>query len=61
MGNIKLVQEYPVPEMFTCAVSQGVFYLDNVLYTDTNQIGSSAYLGSYTASYVPYSLRNWVP
>ncbi len=61
MGDIKIVQEYPKPEMFTFAVTQEFYYTDNVSYVHDNPQGSAAYVGSYTASYVPYSMRDWTP
>jgi hypothetical protein len=61
MGDIKVVQEFPKPEMFTFAASQEFYYTDNVFYTHANPLGSSAYAGSYTGSFVPYSLRDWTP
>jgi hypothetical protein len=61
LGDIDVVQKFQKPEMFTFSTSQQFFYTDNVFYTNTNQVGSTAYLGSYTASFVPYSLRDWTP
>lgn len=61
LGDIGVVQKFPKPEMFTFSTAQQVFYTDNVFYTDANPVGSAAYLGSYTASFVPYSLRDWTP
>jgi hypothetical protein len=61
LGDIGVVQKFPKPEMFTFSTSQEFFYTDNVFYTNSNEVGSTAYLGSYTASYVPYSLVNWTP
>jgi hypothetical protein len=61
LGDIDVVQKFPKPEMFTFSTSQQFFYTDNVFYTNTNQQGSTAYLGSYTASFVPYSTRDWTP
>jgi hypothetical protein len=61
LGEIDAVQRFPKPETFTFSTSQQFFYTDNVFYTDANQVGSTAYLGSYTASFVPYSLRDWTP
>ena len=61
LGDIDVVQKFPKPEMFTFSTSQQFFYTDNVFYTNTNQVGSTAYLGSYTASFVPYSTRDWTP
>jgi len=61
LGEIDAVQKFPKPETFTFSTSQQFFYTDNVFYTNANQVGSTAYLGSYTASFVPYSLRDWTP
>jgi hypothetical protein len=61
LGDIDVVQRFPKPETFTFSTSQQFFYTDNVFYTNANQVGSTAYLGSYTASFVPYSLRDWTP
>lgn len=61
LGEIDVVQKFPKPETFTVSTSQQFFYTDNVFYTNANQVGSTAYLGSYTASFVPYSLRDWTP
>ncbi len=61
LGEISPVQTFPKPAMFTFSTVQQVFYTDNVFYTDANPVGSTAYLGSYTASFVPYSLRDWTP
>jgi len=61
LGEISVVQKAPVPETFTFSTSQQFFYTDNVFFTDVNPVGSTAYLGSYTASFVPYSLRDWTP
>jgi hypothetical protein len=63
LGQIGVVQSFPKPEMFTLSTSQQFFYTDNVFYTSEHigTIGSLAYLGSYTGSFVPYSLRDWTP
>jgi len=61
LGEISPVQKFPKPAMFTFSTAQQVFYTDNVFYSDSNPVGSTAYLGSYTASFVPYSLRDWTP
>jgi hypothetical protein len=61
LGEIDVVQKFPKPETFTFSTSQQFFYTDNVFYTNTNQVHSTAYLGSYTGSFVPYSLRDWTP
>jgi hypothetical protein len=61
LGEIDVVQKFPKPETFTFSTAQQFFYTDNVFYTNANQVGSTAYLGSYTASFVPYSLRDWTP
>lgn len=61
LGDINVVQRFPKPEMFTLSTSQQFFYTDNVFYANAHQQGSAAYLGSYTASFVPYSLRDWTP
>jgi hypothetical protein len=61
LGDIDVVQKLPKPDMFTASTSQQVFYTDNVFYTNTNQTHSAGYLGSYTASVVPYSTANWTP
>jgi len=61
LGEIDVVQKFPMPETFTFSTSQQYFYTDNVFYTDAHPVGSSAYLGTYTGSYVPYSLRDWTP
>ncbi len=61
LGDIDVVQRYPKPETFTFSTTQQFFYTDNVFYSDANPIGSAAYLGSYTGSYVPYSTRDWTP
>jgi len=61
LGDIDVVQRFPKPETLTFSTTQQFFYTDNVFYTNTNPVGSTAYLGSYTASYVPYSLRDWTP
>ncbi len=61
LGELDVVQKFPKPDMFTLSTTQQYFYTDNVFYTNTNQAHSSAYLGSYAASFVPYSLRDWTP
>ena len=61
LGEIDVVQKFPEPETFTFSTSQQYFYTDNVFYTDSHPAGSSAYLGTYTASVVPYSTVNWTP
>jgi hypothetical protein len=61
LGEVDAVQKLPKPEMFTFSTTQQLFYTDNVFYTNTKQIASGGYLGSYTASFVPYSLRDWTP
>ena len=61
LGDVDIVQKYPKPATLTFSTSQDFFYTDNVFYTDANPVGSTAYLASYTASYVPYSLRDWTP
>lgn len=60
-GKIGVVQSFPKPEMFSVSTSQSVFYTDNVFYTNANPVGSLAYLGSYSASYIPWSERDWIP
>jgi hypothetical protein len=60
-GQISIVQQYPKPETLTVATSQEFFYTDNVFFTENNPVSSTAYLGGYTVSYVPYSLRDWTP
>ena len=61
LGDIDVVKRLPRPEMFTFSSTQQFFYTDNVFFTNANPVGSTAYLGSYTASLVPYSLRDWTP
>lgn len=61
LGEINPVQKFPKPETFTFSTSQQFFYTDNVFFTGANPLSSTAYLGSYTASFVPYSLRDWTP
>jgi hypothetical protein len=61
LGDIDVVQTFPIPPTFTFSTTQQFYYTDNVFYTDAHQVASTAYLGSYTASYVPYSLRDWTP
>lgn len=61
LGEIDGVQRFPKPETFTFSTAQQFFYTDNVFYTHTDPVGSTAYLGSYMASFVPYSLRDWTP
>jgi hypothetical protein len=63
LGQIGVVQQYPKPEMFTLSASQQFFYTDNVFYVNehSSPIGSPGYLGSYTASFVPYAVANWTP
>jgi len=61
LGQIAMVQQYPKPETLTISTTQQFFYTDNVFFTEGNPLGSSAYLGSYSASYVPYSLADWTP
>jgi hypothetical protein len=61
LGEIDAVQRFPKPETFTFTTSQQFFYTDNVFYTNDHPVGSTAYLGSYSASIVPYSLRDWTP
>jgi len=61
LGDLDVVQRFPKPDMFTLTTTQQYFYTDNVFYTNANQAHSSAYLGSYGLSYVPYSLRDWTP
>jgi hypothetical protein len=61
LGDIDVVQKFPKPATLTFTTTQQFFYTDNVFYTHANETGSSAYLGSYAASYVPYSLRDWTP
>jgi hypothetical protein len=61
LGEIQPVQSFPKPPTFSASVAQECFYTDNVFYTDSNPVGSAAYLGSYTVNYVPYSTRDWTP
>jgi hypothetical protein len=61
LGEVDAVQRFPKPDTFTFSTTQQFFYTDNVFYTNANQVGSTAYIGDYTASYVPYSLRDWTP
>jgi hypothetical protein len=61
LGDIDVVQRTPKPEMFAASVAQQLFYTDNVFYTNAHQVASTAYLGNYTASFVPYSTRDWTP
>jgi hypothetical protein len=61
LGQISAVQKFPKPDMFTVSTTQQYFHTDNVFYTQANNQSSSAYLGTYTASFVPYSLVDWTP
>jgi hypothetical protein len=61
LGEVDAVQRFPKPETFTFSTTQQFFYTDNVFYTNANQVSSTAYLGSYYASFVPYSTRDWTP
>lgn len=61
LGDVDAVQQFPKPEMFTLSTTQQFFYTDNVFYTNANQVASTGYLGSYTGSFVPYSMVNWTP
>jgi hypothetical protein len=61
LGEIDQVQRFPKPETFTFSTTQEFFYTDNVFYADGNKVSSTAYLGSYTGSFVPYSTRDWTP
>ncbi|MCE0496768.1 MAG: hypothetical protein LV481_02305 [Methylacidiphilales bacterium] len=63
LGQIAIVQQFPKPPTLTFSTSQQFFYTDNVFYTNDHEatIGSLGYLGSYTGSWVPYSLRDWTP
>ena len=61
LGEIAPIQKIPKPATLTFTTSQQFFYTDNVFYTHTSPVGSTAYLGSYTGSYVPYSTRDWTP
>ena len=61
LGDIEAVQRYPKPDMFSFTTLQEYFYTNNVYYTHHDVQGSPAYLGSYTGSFVPYSLRDWTP
>lgn len=61
LGQLGVVQTFPKPETLTLSTSQQFFYTDNVFYANANTVASLAYLGSYTVSYVPYSLRDWTP
>jgi len=61
LGDIEPVQRYPKPAMLTFSTLQEYFHTDNVFYTHRGDLASSAYLGGYSGSYVPYSLRDWTP
>jgi hypothetical protein len=61
LGEIDVVQKFPKPATLTASTTQQLFYSDNVFYTNANQVASTGYYGGYTASYVPYSLRDWTP
>jgi hypothetical protein len=61
LGEIEPVQRYPKPEMFSFTTIQEYFYTNNVYLTHQDPQGAQAYLGSYTGSFVPYSLRDWTP
>ena len=61
LGEIDVVQKYPKPATLTATTTQQFFYSDNVFYTNANEVGSTGYYGGYSASYVPYSLRDWTP
>ena len=61
LGDLSAVQRFPKPDTFTFSTTQQFFYTNNVFYTSHNQVASTAYVGDYTASYVPYSLRDWTP
>jgi hypothetical protein len=61
LGDIEAVQRYPKPAMFTFSTQQQFFYTDNVFYTHQDEQGAMAYLGNYSGSFVPYSLRDWTP
>lgn len=61
LGQLGIVQQYPKPEMFTVSTTQQFFHTDNVFYSQSGNVSSNAYLGTYTASYVPYSFVDWTP
>ncbi|HEY0257641.1 MAG TPA: hypothetical protein VGC39_09380, partial [Candidatus Methylacidiphilales bacterium] len=61
LGDVEAVQRFPKPDTFTFSTTQQFYYTDNVFYSAHGQVASTAYLGDYTASYVPYSLRDWTP
>jgi len=61
LGTVGVVQKFPVPDMFTVSTTQQYFHTNNVFYSQGGKVSSSAYLGTYTGSYVPYSLVNWTP
>jgi hypothetical protein len=61
LGDISAVQRYPKPDMLTLTAQQEFFYTDNVYFTHRHPEGASAYLGSYSGIFVPYSLRDWTP
>jgi len=61
LGQLDFVQKYPKPDRFTFSSTQQFFYTDNVFFTNSNPVASTAYLGSYTGSFVPYSTRTWIP
>jgi hypothetical protein len=61
LGDIDVVQKFPKPDTLTFSTSQQFFYTDNVFYTNANEVRSTGYYGGYSASYVPYSLRDWTP
>ena len=61
LGQIGVVQKFPKPDMFTFSTTQQYFYTNNVYYTQANRANSSAYLGTYTGSYVPWCTVDWTP
>jgi len=61
LGQVGIVQQFPKPDMFTVSTTQQFFDTTNVFYSQSGKVSSAAYLGTYTGSYVPYSLVNWTP
>jgi hypothetical protein len=61
IGTLEVVKKSLPPPTVALATSQSFFYTDNALLTETEQINSIGWHGSFNVVFVPYSTYRWIP